>query len=142
MKLTDILLAIPKGGIVKNKRVLAALKRASLIFGYSKWGYLESQNVHYMSGDDVSHQFTYAGPAINDGDKGSRYKPFESFEARGDAGYFLSLDFWYKGHRFVTKYLDGCFNAYLQKIDGPTKSSETLNPKMSVWGSIAYGELR
>ena len=64
MKNKEILAEMPVGGIVP-KRVLAAMKRKGLIYGYSHWGYLESARIQYKEEDDSWYRYIELFPKGN-----------------------------------------------------------------------------
>ena len=119
MKVEEYLKNLKVGEIVGNKRALAAMKRKGLVYDYSYWCYLEDQKVYYTedygNGMELCHKFTYMGKPIEEGEKGSRSNPFKSFDEYCRSPYSESLTIEYKGMKFRSKYLDGCFNAYLMK---------------------------
>jgi hypothetical protein len=138
MKTIEYLQNLPKGAIVNNKRALAIFKKLGLIYDYSAWGYLESQNVYYMSTYNGKttreHIFTYSGKPIQNGQFGSVDNPFSSSDEMFKH-YSYSLNFEYKGMKFSSKYLDGCFNAYLEKVSD-NENKQTVNPRNSLFGAI------
>lgn len=117
MRASEFLSNLRKGEVITDKRILAILKRAGIIYDYSQWGYLESQNVYYYDEyyKTLEHIFTYKGGEIKEGDLGSISKPFKDLQAVIDAGYAYDIDADYKGVKLGSMYLDGCFDAYLYK---------------------------
>jgi hypothetical protein len=119
---------MPKGEIVTDKRILSALKRKGLIFDYSPWGYLESVSVKIQHPDSISELTSYLFPNGN-------APTYDNYDKKIYAdGEMVFGEIEYKGHTFTTKYLDGCFNAYLQKTDGNERTA--VHPRMSAWGAI------
>lgn len=138
MTTLELLERMPNGEVVTDKRVLRTLKRNGLIFDYSPWGYLESQNIYYKDKyyGGTNHQFTYYGPEIKADDKGSCQNPYESFDDYLENCTIESNPIEYKGFTFETKYLSGCFNAYLVKKSGPSTTGKTVSRTMSVFGVV------
>lgn len=129
MKNKQYLDELPKGGIVKNKRVLSALKRKGLIFDYSPWGYLEIVKVTEKETKEYWDVWSYLFPNGNAPKKDRVY-----VEKKDDLDQYRSGTIEYLGHKFNTKHLDGCMNAYLQKISGD--SNNEVHPRISAWGAI------
>ena len=131
----EFLDAQPKGAIITNKKVLSALKRKGLIYGYSQWGYLESTYPHYLNdnGKVETDMLRYLFP--NGNANGIDDVTFKTKDEMNEklGKYYCEIE--YMGHKFATKYLDGCFNAYLQKVS-EGKGGTSVNPTMSVWGAI------
>ena len=126
----EILAKMPCGEIVRNKQILAALKRKGLIFDYSYWGYLESARVSYKDPDDSWHYY------LELFHKGNA-KDVEDFigtseELREKFG--CNQDISYMGCVFSTKYLSGCFKPYLVKI--APKTEKVVNRTISLFGAI------
>ena len=128
MKNKEILAKMPVGGIVP-KRVLAAMKRKGLIYGYSHWGYLESARIPYKNENDSWHRYIELFPNGN-------AREADSFMGTSDElrDKFIGGRLEYLGFQFDTKYLDGCFSPYLIKT-GPKNGNE-VNHKVCLWGAI------
>lgn len=140
MSVTEYLESLPIGEVITDKRVLSVLKRAGVIYDYSKFGYLESQNVYYKSDWDgketTEHIFSYKGRKIADIEQGSICNPFNNITEMYQAGWDKYLDAEYKGFKLGSKYLDGCFNAYLIKTGGPCKEQKSVNRKITLFGNV------
>lgn len=133
---------LPTGEVVTNRRTLAAMKRKGLIVDYSHWCYLEDQRVWYVRwetgkvGKVVDSMYFYFGRELKDEGKGTRDNPFDSFDEMLEAMPEKS-GFYYRGHYFTTKYLSGCFNAYLIKSEPPQSGkSNQVHRSTSVFGAI------
>ena len=102
--------------------------------------YLESQNVYYKSNWDgrktTDHIFSYQGKEIKDGEVGSALNPFPNSSDMYKAGWNNYIDAEYKGFKLGSKYLDGCFNAYLIKKGGKCKEQNTVERRISLFGKI------
>ena len=102
--------------------------------------YLESQNVYYKSNWDgrktTDHIFSYQGKEIKDGEVGSVLNPFPNSSDMYKAGWNNYIDAEYKGFKLGSKYLDGCFNAYLIKKGGKCKEQNTVERRISLFGKI------
>ena len=140
MRITDYLESLPIGAVITDKRVLSVLKRAGIIYDYSQFGYLESQNVYYKSNWDgrktTDHIFSYQGKEIKDGEVGSVLNPFPNSSDMYKAGWNNYIDAEYKGFKLGSKYLDGCFNAYLIKKGGKCKEQNTVERRIFLFGKI------
>ena len=79
MSVTEYLESLPIGEVIADIRVLSVLKRAGVIYDYSQFGYLESQNVYYKSDwngkETTEHIFSYQGRKISDIHQGFLYNP-------------------------------------------------------------------
>ena len=137
---TEYLESLPIGQVITNKSVLSVLKRAGVIYDYSQFGYLESQNVYYKSDwngkETTEHIFSYQGRKISDIEQGSISNPFKNITEMYQAGWNNYLDTEYKGFKLGSKYLDGCFNAYLIKKGGPCKEQRSVNRKITLFGNV------
>lgn len=112
MKILEILNSLKPGDIIP-KRVLYILQRKGLIYGYSPFGYLESQHVYYKINDDVFDIYTASGKKINLSEPGSISNPFESYYEMVKNGYLNFFECTYMGFTFENRYISGCFNDYL-----------------------------
>ena len=133
---------LPTGEVVTNRRVLAAMKRKGLIVDYSHWCYLEDKRVWYIRweteriGKIADSMHYYFGRELKEGDKGTRMNPFDSFADMLEAMPKES-GFYYRGHYFTSKYMDGCINAYLIKSEPPMSGKvNKVHRSMSVFGAI------
>lgn len=124
----EILEKLPVGGIVP-KRVLAAMKKKGLVFGYSPWGYLESARIPYRDKDDSWHEYVEVFPNGN-------AREADSFQGTSEElrNKFVRGCLEYLGFSFAEKYLDGCFRPYLIKT-GPENGGK-VNHTMSLHGCI------
>lgn len=129
--------SLPTGEVVTSRSILAAMKRKGLIYDYSPWGYLESQNVYYLWDDgEIADTFEYLGRELADGELGTCKNPFPSLDAKINSAYGVS-GFYYKGNYFTTQYLSGCFNAYLIKSEDPaSRQRNQIKRTMSLWGAV------
>jgi len=130
-------LAVAKvGSIINNKRILAALKKRGLIFGYSEWGYLESCKVRYK--DEWDGKPTTEREYIEVFPKGNARECESSlFESREKMwGFIGNGKITYMGCELSTKYLDGCFQPYLQLVAKNGSREKEVNPRMSLWGQV------
>lgn len=116
MKITTYLERLPIGEVITNKRVLSVLKRRGLIYDYSQWGYLESRWIYRAPREEGFRSMAYLFPQGNANDP--ILDDVVTDEYYWDTNIGDNIE--YKGFKFSTKYLDGCFNAYLIKTDGPT----------------------
>lgn len=133
---------LPTGEVVTNRRALCAMKRKGLIVDYSPWCYLEDKRVWYIRweteciGKIADSMYYYFCRELKDGEKGTRDNPFGSFAEMLEAMPRES-GFYYRGHYFTSKYLDGCFNAYLIKSEPPMSGNvNRVRRSMSVFGAI------
>ena len=137
---TEYLESLPIGEVITNKSVLSVLKRAGVIYDYSQFGYLESQNVYYKSDwngkETTEHIFSYQGRKISDIEQGSISNPFKNITEMYQAGWDKYLDAEYKGFKLGSKYLDGCFNSYLIKTGDPCKEQKSVNRKITLFGNV------
>jgi hypothetical protein len=133
MSVKEYLDSLPKGSIIDNKRVLALLKRKGLIYDYSPWGYLETADITVVdeNGKYVTTKHVYLFPNGN-APKGDITIPETEASSFGGEPFTREIEF--MGHTFNRKYLDGCFNAYLQKTSGNEEGA--VNPRGSLWGNI------
>jgi hypothetical protein len=130
MKVTELLTSLPIGEVIP-KKVLSVLKRNGLIYDYSNFGYLESQWVYYFDCEGKRERhISYAGKEIKDGELGSFENPFKNYRDSVDHGFGEWLEINYKGFTLSSKYLSGCFNAYLIKRDGETKDNKKVERSM------------
>lgn len=127
MKITEILEQIPIGGTVTNRMVLSVLKRAGVIYDYSRFGYLESQKVHANADGYTFDHYEEFGKELKD----NKFNTIEDLW-----NWRKSLKKEYKGFGFDTKYLSGCFQPYLIKVSGPTRTHKKANPTISLFGVV------
>jgi len=132
----DFLAVTKVGSIIINKRVLSTLKKRGLIFDYSEWGYLESCKVRYKDEYDgkvtIEHEYIDLFPKGN-----ARECQGRIFESREEMREFIGYnDITYMDCEFSTKYLDGCFSAYLQLTEKNGCREKEVNPRMSLWGNV------
>ena len=128
------------GEVIASRSILSAMKKSGLICDYSPWGYLESQKVWYVStfsGEPCTdYEYLYYGRELQQGEMGTYENPFPSREAMNDSAYGAN-GFYYKGNYFTTKYLSGCFNAYLIKSEDPASGRRNqIERTMCLWGAI------
>lgn len=128
------------GEVIAARCILSAMKRAGLICDYSEWGYLEPQEVWYVStfyGEPYTdYHLIYYGRSLQEGELGTYENPFPSAEALLDSK-FGGKGFYYKGNYFTHKYLDGCFNPYLIKSEDPmSKRKNAVDRKVCFFGAI------
>ena len=128
MKIIDYLENCKVGEIITNKRLLSILKRKGLIFDYSNWGYLESCTIKWTDYRQCVDLFK----------KGNAPKTDICVENESIYNDYLrnSDIIEYKGYEFRYKYLNGCFNAYLQLTKKGNDNKKVVNPRMSLYGKI------
>lgn len=134
MKINEILARTKVGAIVTDKRVLSGMKYRGLIFGYSQWGYLESAKMGYKDSD--GYRDAYYCELFP---KGNAPKEYDTeFDSIADVFAHIGKggEIEYKGCKFRTKYLDGCFNPYLQLVEKCGCREVEVNPRMSLWGKV------
>lgn len=134
MKVIDILGAKKVGTIITDRRVLSTLKRRGLIYGYSDWGYLESAKLHYWESDGYCGSY-YCDLFPKGNAPKERDTDFEDVD-KVFAYIGRDIEIEYMGYKFRTKYLDGCFNAYLQLVEKNGNREMEVNPRMSLYGNV------
>ena len=118
------------GSVITNKQILSALKRKGLIFDYSFWGYLESCHVNYMKDKQrVYDTYVELFPNAN----APKDKCYIDADYDGERiGGMIE----YLGCKFDTKYLDGCFQPYLQLVQKADDTTKEVDPRMSLFGCV------
>ena len=129
----QIIESMPKGGIVTSKQLLSALKKKGLIYGYSEYGYLESRRMLVLYDLDTNDYSTSYNEIFPNGNAQTCRERFKDYEELYDE--IGSGNIKYMGVEFRTKYLDGCFQPYLERVTANEKLGEA-KPRMSVFGAI------
>jgi len=133
MKIADIINGLKVGQVITNKRLLSVLKRKGLIYDYSQWGYLESCWVVKPAESD-GYRYRHLGYLFN----GNAPKDTNCVycETENEFDNLTPNEIEYMGCRFRTKYLSGCFNAYLELVSKNGDSQKEVNQTMSLWGAV------
>lgn len=125
MTVFEYLSSLKPGDVVRDKRALYAMKRAGLIWDYSRWGYLECIILHTSDDDSAMIHIFKKGNAV---DLEKVPGALEGKTRQGRASVNLTwrevLDLYgsdfgrisYKGMEFRAEYISGCFSPYLVKI--------------------------
>ena len=140
MKISEILSSMQVGDIVSDKRVLSVLKRKGLIYDYD-YGYLIPVTLYqgeneYRGNRDRRYMFPKGNaPKWSECEYGIRKKIADDVDIMETYGHPWS-EIEYAGCKFHTKYLDGCFNAYLQLVEKCGDREQVKHPRMSVYGVV------
>ena len=127
MKVLDYLKGLKAGDVIKDKRALLALRRAGLIWDYSKWGYLESILVYCRNrkGDGECLHLTVfpegnaaeleklPGAVLDAYRQGRCQSPEHYEDLREKFTGWRKIT--YKGMQFETEFYSGCFSPFLVK---------------------------
>ena len=133
MSVKEYLDSLPKGSIITNKRVLALLKRKKLIFDYSPWGYLEDAIIEVVD-ENGKYDRTYHVYLFPNGNAPEGHITISEAETSSFNPEPFAEDIEFMGNTFNRKYLDGCFNPYLQKTSGNEEGA--VSPRGSYFGDI------
>lgn len=115
---------IKVGSIVTDKRILYKLKRKGFIWDYSQWGYLENLRITTTEKREFYLYLSSEGKCKEaEKFKNAMYEKWRQGDAKTELTYSECYDlfgineFTFEGMVFRAKYVDGCFNPYLMRVE-------------------------
>lgn len=115
---------IEVGSIVTDKRTLYKFKRKGFIWDYSQWGYLENLNIRTKDNREFTLYLSSNGKCkLAEQFDGAMWEKYRLEHGTTDMtlsecnDVFGENKFTFEGMVFSTKYIGGCFNPYLIRVE-------------------------
>lgn len=115
---------IKVGSIVTDKRILSKLKRKGFIWNYSQWGYLEDLRIRTNDNLEFTLCLSNNGKCkVAEKFENAMWEKWRQGQANTEMTFFECNElfgankFTWEGMVFSTKYIGGCFNPFLIRIE-------------------------